>query len=153
MTPTDPDARVRSLVKAFERGTLPLAEWDHAAHLAVATYYVTLLGEIGPALERTRAGVLRFNALHGIEQRVDSGYHETLTVFFVHLVAARLAEPGAPRGLADRVAWVQRRLHDPRVVLDYYSRPLISSWDARTGWVEPDRRPLPERAPRRAVTR
>jgi len=143
---TDPDAQVRALVKRFERGTLPLDEWNHAAHLAVATYYLTLLGEVGPALSRTRAGILRFNALHGIEQRVDSGYHETLTVFFVRLVAARLAEPGAPGGLADRVAWVRERLHDRRVVLDYYSRPLLNSWDARTGWVEPDLRPLPAHA-------
>ena len=144
---TDHDAEVRALVKRFERGTLPLAEWDHAAHLAVATYYLSLLGEIGPALSRTRAGILRFNALHGIEQRVDSGYHETLTVCFVRLVAARLAEPGAPSGLADRVAWVQERLQDERVVLEHYSRPLINSWDARTGWVEPDLRPLPAHAP------
>lgn len=126
----------------FERCELARPEWTHSAHLAVATIYVSR-HPVADALTRTRDGILRLNAHFGVPQTRDGGYHETLTVFFVQLIAELVAAPGVPTSLDGRIRLVTERLADKHVVLDWYGRERINSWEARTSWVEPDRRPLP----------
>jgi len=136
------DADVRALVERFETARLPLTEWSHDAHLAVAVTYLNDADE-KTALRRMRDRILCFNAHHGIPMSPKGGYHETLTAFFVRMIAAALREPGAPEGLAARVRFVRERLGRKEIVLDYYSLDRIGSWEARTGFLEPDLEPLP----------
>jgi len=126
------------LITRFEQCTLPQSEWHHRQHLLVALHYVR--HEPARAEELMQAGIQRLNAAHGVPQTETGGYHDTLTIAWVrHLKGCLRAGLSTEEILAE----------DPRhVILRYYSRERIMSWEARTGWVEPDREPLPSEGDR-----
>lgn len=128
-------------VRRFEDGTLPFERWNHRAHLDVAVWYLRRHPR-PEALERIRGGIQRYNAAHGVEQTETGGYHETLTVVFARLVGDLLE--GAPPGTdeEDLLDEVWEACGDTRLPLEFYERDTLMSWEARTGWVEPDRRRL-----------
>jgi hypothetical protein len=132
---------VRALVAAFEDCSLPRSAWTHRAHLTVAAWYVIWYGP-DSALEHIRAGIQRYNDAHGIRQRPDGGYHETLTRFHVWSVRRHLRGATVDRSLAALVNGVVAALADRELPFRYYSKERLFSWPARTGWVEPDLRPL-----------
>lgn len=131
---------IERLLAAFEDCSLPKEEWTHAAHLTVAACYT--LDDPERALQRAREGIQRFNIAKGVPQTDTGGYHETITVFFMHMVGHVL---GSLDGLppCEKVGRVVEALRDPRAPLEYYSRDLIMSREARYGWVEPDLKALP----------
>jgi hypothetical protein len=139
------------LVARFRAGTLPKSEWTHLAHLAVGTWHVHRIGPDG-ALAELREGIRRLNDAHGTANTDTGGYHETITRAYVRLIASFLSgcdgmEP------ADCVrAILASPLSARDVLLIYYSNGVLMSVEARRGWVEPDRAPLPDAttaAPRR----
>src|SRR4051794_30687807 len=81
------DAEIEVLVRAFERCTLPKAEWTHAEHLTVALWYLRHQPR-GEATGRIREGIRRLNLSHGNA----TGYHETITLAWVAVIARFLAE-------------------------------------------------------------
>ena len=132
---------IAHLVASVEGCTLPLADWHQREHLTLALWYATR-HPLAPAIDLTRAAIQRFNAHHGIAQTPERGYHETLTVAFVRLVAA-LASRLGPRPIDELAFEVTARLGDRRALLAHYTLERIRSWEARIGWVEPDLAPLP----------
>lgn len=84
--PFDNDAAVSMLLAAFYAGTLPRSAWNHRAHLTVALTVARTVPDCD-AIATMRAAILRFNAAAGIESTPDSGYHDTLTVFYMAIVA------------------------------------------------------------------
>src|SRR5215475_3892049 len=80
---------------AFHAATLPVAQWNHAAHLRVAWLHLAR-HELDEAHLRMRVGIIRLNAAHGLVETAERGYHETLTrVWLVLVAAARRRAPGA----------------------------------------------------------
>jgi len=76
-----------------------------------------------------------------------SGYHETLTVFYVRAIAAFLragVAPAAPRTPATLETRFIEALGDRALPLRYYSRARLYSLEPRRTWVAPDLPPLPE---------
>jgi hypothetical protein len=88
------------------------------------------------ALARMRDAIRRFAAAAGVPQK----YHETITILWMRLLADVKAA-GASGELAG-VLRAHPALADRDLPLQYYSRELLFSDDARAAWVEPDRRPL-----------
>src|SRR3712207_2124859 len=82
---------VEALVRRFESCALPSAEWTHAAHLTVALWFL-LHHDWPEAVALVRASIRRYNAAHGVPQTRERGYHETLTLFWMHHVRAFLAD-------------------------------------------------------------
>ncbi|MGD9723177.1 MAG: hypothetical protein AB7O59_17730 [Pirellulales bacterium] len=131
-------AEIERVVQEFGDGTLPCAQWTHAAHLTVGLWY---LRDSPPheALDRVREAIKRYNAHCG---RVDSptgGYHETLTRFYLWLIGRYL------NGLPDCSDWLAVTngllAHDDAgrdAALRYYTRERLMSAEARSGWVPPD---------------
>lgn len=140
MAPYATDRELEDLVARFEAGSLPLAEWHHAEHLAVATWYVRRL-PFDAAVAALRAGIQRFNAGHGIVTTPELGYHETVTVYFARRIRAILEAPGAPPA-AEGLGAVLAELGDKMTILRHYTRERVMSAEARAGWVEPDLAPL-----------
>lgn len=132
---------LRALVVAFEACTLTQAEWTHAAHVSVATWYVLWYGRAA-ATDRMRSGIQRLNGVHGVPVTPTRGYHETLTRFYVWLVANELRSRPMDASLAEITNAVVEACDDRTIPLRYYSRDRLMSWEARTTWVEPDLRPL-----------
>ena len=132
---------LRALVDAFEACTLTRAEWTHAAHVSVAVWYVLWYGSAA-ATDRARTGIQRLNAVHGVPMTPTGGYHETLTRFYIWLVARELRATRIDASLAEIANAVVAACDDRGIPLEYYSRDRLMSWEARTSWVEPDLRPL-----------
>ena len=79
----------RAFVEAWERGTLPRAQWSHAAHVGIGACYTVRYGE--SALAKIREGILRYNDAVGTANTESSGYHETLTRLWAGVVAEAVA--------------------------------------------------------------
>ena len=76
------DEEVKSLVGAFEERTLTKAEWTHAAHLTVGLCYC-LNYHFAIAKNLMSDGIYLLNDAHGTLNTDSSGYHETLTMFWL----------------------------------------------------------------------
>jgi len=119
---------------AFVHGRLPKDAWTHEAHLI--TCWVALrdrspvdtLGFLRNAIQTHNCGI-------GIRNTETSGYHETLTVYYVTAVAQAAAE-----SLEElfEVPFCGRK-----APLDHWSREQLFSTEARLGYLEPDVSPLP----------
>lgn len=132
---------ILGLVRRFEDCTLPREEWTHAAHLTVALWHL-LQFDWPEAVARVRAGIKRYNAVHGILSTPTGGYHETLTLFWLRAVRAYLeAERNEARPLV-RLANELAATHDKALPFTHYTRARLFSPEARAGWVEPDLKPL-----------
>ncbi len=140
--PYTSDDSVRSVLDAFHAGSLPRSAWNHRAHLTAALSFARDLPPIA-ALDATRSAILRFNAAAGIVSTPDSGYHETLTVFYMHLVTLHVARHPAPPTLAADANALVAEWGAKELPLRYYSESRLFSRDARAQWVTPDREPLP----------
>lgn len=66
----DSDAGYARFIQEFEQGTLPRAQWTHAAHLAVAAWYLVTLRE-HEALDRMRSGIQHYNECVGSRNTPD----------------------------------------------------------------------------------
>jgi hypothetical protein len=139
---------VRRLVEAFESATLSRGEWTHRAHLTVALWYASHFAP-AEALGRVRAGILRLNASHGVPTTPTRGYHETITRFYMHVIARFVAEEGPWVDGAPGDGWEARanrlveRYGARELPRRFYSEPLLASTVAGAAWVEPDLQALP----------
>ena len=125
-----------AFVRAFEKGGVTPGQFDHVAHVRVAWVYLQEAASFEEALSRMRDAIRVFAAAAGVPQK----YHETITVLWMRLLADVRAA-GASGELSD-VLRSHPALADKDLPLQYYSRELLFSDDARGAWVEPDRRPL-----------
>jgi hypothetical protein len=125
-----------AFARAFERGDVTPAQFDHLAHVRVAWVYLHESASLDEALARMRDAIRRFAAAAGVPQK----YHETITVLWMRLLAD-VQTGGACGELAD-VLRAHPALGDKDLPFQYYSREHLFSDAARAGWVEPDRRPL-----------
>lgn len=135
-----PSVTDAELLDAFESTALPLSEWCHALHLRVA-YLILSAASFDAALAKLREGIQAYNAAHAVPSSLESGYHETLTVCWLRLVAESMGD--APAGDSRAFHDAHPELHDERRVLDYYTRDHILTQRAKREFVEPNRRPLP----------
>ncbi|HVF48581.1 MAG TPA: hypothetical protein VNA19_00760, partial [Pyrinomonadaceae bacterium] len=112
--------------------------WTHAAHLSVALWYL-LRHPPEEAIEIIRAGIKRYNDAHGVETTPTGGYHETITLFWIHIVRRYLAEAAhADSTLVTLANNLLLRYCRSDLPLEYYSRARLFSAEARARWVEPD---------------
>ena len=130
MTPLSSSDR---LFHQFCDCTLPKVRWTHEAHLTACWY---ALAEHGPdALEWLRHAIPAYNDVTGTPNTSTSGYHETLTSYYVEAVA----HAGATR---PEQLWAQPWC-SREAPLRHWSRTTLFDPTARAGWVEPDLAPLP----------
>ena len=131
------NADIESLVRSFEDGSLPRSEWTHASHLVVALWYLSRHPR-DRATRQMRDGIRRYNHLHGR----DSGYHETITMAWVAVVARFLARSDRFRPISALAVSLIHECGDKNYLLQYYSSEVLMSDEARRVWVPPDRRPI-----------
>jgi hypothetical protein len=130
-------SEIEALIDGFETGTLPRSEWTHAAHLTVALWYLTRVSG-REATARIRNGIKRFNAAKGIVTTPTSGYHETITLFWICIVSRYLLAADAGDSLVELVNGLLARYTNSHLPFAYYSRDLLMSPRARASWIEPD---------------
>lgn len=131
------DAEIEELVRRFETVTLPLLAWGHPEHLTVAAWYLSRHPR-EEASRRVREGIRRFNEGSGILV----GYHETLTLAWIALVASFLGRQPQQRPLSALLPALFAELGDKTRLRAHYRRETLMSDAARSGWVPPDLQPL-----------
>lgn len=70
-------------VARFHSRTLAYREWAHEAHLVVGLWYLLTCGDPWTTLCYLKPQLIEFNRALGIENTETSGYHETITVFWL----------------------------------------------------------------------
>jgi hypothetical protein len=131
------EREIEELVESFESCTVPPAEFDHGAHLAVALWYLSHL-PYAAAAGRMRDGLRRYTA----HNNAQANYNETLTIFWLKLARHFLERADAARPLAERADELLAAYGSSKLAFEYYSRALVQTPEAKTSWVEPDLKPL-----------
>jgi hypothetical protein len=140
---TEPE--IDAFIAAFESGTLPKARWTHAAHILTGACYVHSLGEAA-AIARMRDRVSAYNIAVGGQNTPTSGYHETVTVFWIKLLAIgvsnfKILNPMLSR--AELVTLVTREFAGyGNIYREFYDFDILTSEEARSIWIQPNIRPL-----------
>ena len=124
------------LARALERGELPNGGFHHASHLHVAWVYLAECSSVHEAANKMRETLRRFAAAAGKPQK----YHETITMFWVHLLAQVQVASRAKH--LEEVVLANPQLLEKNFPLAYYSAERLFSSEARASWMEPDLKPL-----------
>jgi hypothetical protein len=127
---------IADLVRAFETCEIHPAEFKHYQHLAVALWYLKHL-PYEEASEKMRDGIKRLAAAYG-----KTGYHETITVFWLKMVRGFLLRANSRATLFELANEVASEYSNKNVIGDYYSEEIIKSLEAKSAWVEPDLKTL-----------
>lgn len=130
--------KATQLIKQFEDHTLPKEQWTHEAHFIMAFWYC-LQYPLPQAVQKIRHGIKTYNVSVGGQNTDTAGYHETITLFYATVIAHYIIRRGATMFCDEQVAAL---VEQPFVAKDYalqfYSKTLLTSKEARKIWVQPD---------------
>ena len=110
--------------------------FSHREHLELAWSHLSAYDE-AEAQRVIKASIRHFASAHGAADK----YHETITRFWVRMVALHHGASGADS--FDEFLGGNPELLDGRLLTHHYSPELLDSPRARKQWVEPDRLDLP----------
>ena len=133
---------VNRIAEAFLACTLPKAEWTHEAHLKVGLWHC-LRYSADESLNLLRERIKRYNIATGVQNTDSSGYHETITRFYVWQIGHFLHETAHHESIDELADELIQRYGDRTLALTYWSRETLFSVRARLSWVEPDLQPFP----------
>jgi hypothetical protein len=136
-SPFTDDDEISDLVRRFESCVIHPADFRHYQHLTVALWYVRQF-PYPIASEKMRMGIQRLAAAYG-----KTGYHETITLFWLVMVRDFAAAPDAEETICDLANRMVTRYENKDLIKEYYSEERLDSSEAKEGWVEPDLKELP----------
>ncbi len=140
--PFSADEEMSAIGSRFLDRTLPKAEWTHAAHFATTLWLLSCRKDLSLAREMPHL-IRAYNESIGGRNSDTEGYHETITQASIRAARDFLAShPNGPLFVTCN-ALMGSRLGEPDWLMQYWSRPLLFSVEARKSWVEPDIKPLP----------
>lgn len=137
-------ADIKTIVANFQNKTLPKEQWTHSAHIAVAFFQLDNLKSFEKTLNYLRKQIKEYNISVGTENNDTSGYHETLTVFWLKVVT----EFSNTKNLSDTelayTLFMKTMLSSSKFPMKFYSKDLLFSKTARQKWIEPNLLPVSE---------
>jgi hypothetical protein len=132
---------VSLLVAQFENCTLPKSKWTHEAHFIMALWYCCNL-PLPQAIQTIRNGIKKYNVSVGGENSDMAGYHETITLFYTATIANYLLTTGITTLTDEQMAvFLQQPFLAKDYPLNFYSKELLMSKEARRNWIRPDKKP------------
>ncbi len=132
---------IAELIAGFEDGTYPASDWTHESHIYMAVWYLLKL-PLEEATDRIKEGIRQYNVSQGGENTATSGYHETITVFYIHVLHQFLVSRGHWEDTEIWAALPEQSFMSSDFPFRYYSKEHLMSKTARARWVEPDLKPL-----------
>ena len=132
------DDEIHALVSAFEACSFHPSEFRHYQHLTVALWYVWHFSRDEASAKMTK-GIRRLAETYG-----KMGYHETITLFWLRIVANLVTEHRANKSLSETANALIDRCNDKDLIAQFYSAELLATDKAKAHWVEPDLKALPE---------
>jgi len=128
----------RTFQSQVETCEYPLSDFNHRAHLALAYVYL-VNNNTETAYQLMRDALRRFLEHNGID---TAKYHDTITRAWILAVRHFMEGTASAASAADFIGQNPTML-DSKIMLTHYSAELLFSDEARTGFVEPDRDPIP----------
>ena len=132
------------LLAAFESCSLSREQWTHEAHVRVAYLYLTRL-DSRQAMHHMREGIRRLNQSLGTPERLDRGYHETITRASMCLIEAAVLDSD-PHRTSCEFCEAHSELLEPSILARFYSDERLMTHEAKSAYVPPDLAPLPSPA-------
>jgi hypothetical protein len=126
-----------TFAQAFLHGSLPPSQFHHRDHVRLAWYLVRQHGQ-EDAMRLITTSIRAFASQHGQATK----YHETLTQFWVKLVAHVVKEHPEHASFEAFLAAFPHLL-DKSLPYRHWQRETMESPAARAHWVEPDLLVLP----------
>ncbi len=118
------------IASGLRQRTLARREWTHAGHLLAC---ISLIRRHGPAeaLRTLREAIPAYNTATGVANTSTSGYHDTITVYYVWIVDRLMANGSDPTAV----------LTDPAVARGalrrWWDTETLMSPAARAAWLPP----------------
>lgn len=129
------------LLERFEAADLTMDQWNHRRHVRVAWCYLNQL-PVDEALAKMRAGLKALLPVFGLEDSLTTGYHETITVAWLRIIADLMARHGG-HATSQEFLSENTQLGSKRVLRFFYSKERLVSERAKREFLEPDIVPLP----------
>jgi hypothetical protein len=130
--------QAKELVAQFETCSLPKEKWTHEAHFVMALWYCSHQ-PLPLAMQSIRNGIKKYNVSVGGANTDDSGYHETITVFYTRIIINYLLKKDTTQNFEYKLGGLfQQPFLAKDFLLQYYSKNLLMSKDARKLWIAPD---------------
>jgi len=126
----------------FESTTWPLENWHHRQHIKVAYLYLRRY-PFAEAQARIRESIKAYNAAKQLPDSLTSGYHDTMTQAWMHLVYFTLCEYG-PAENADAFFDQHPQFWGKKALRFFYTKERFVTAQAKTEFVEPDITPFPK---------
>ncbi len=96
------EIEIERIVCGFETCKIDKSAFKHREHLTVAVWYLQTL-DTRAAVEQVRTALLRFLDHHGVAREK---YSEEVTVFWIELIAEKLAELAPELGLVEKCNYI-----------------------------------------------
>lgn len=135
------ESQINTLVLAFTERVLPKSEWTHQAHLGFALWHNWNF-EYSDALNLVRHKIIQYNESVGTINNDSSGYHETLTIFWMILTKNFLFDNTFRNVEEAFLEFVRSGQGSKTLPFDYYSKEVLFSIQARREWVNGDLTPI-----------
>jgi hypothetical protein len=129
--------QLNEIVQGFRDRTLEKSLFTHEAHIITAIWHLMEFDK-EDALCRLRAGIISYNISVGGENTGQSGYHETITIFWWEVIAQYLEKypDGSFAGVC--TAFLQSPMADKGFPFRFYTKGKLLSSAARAKFMAPD---------------
>lgn len=138
MLPTPDPSYFDKRVAHFFELRLPVEFWTHEAHLGVAFWLVSVEPNVATALPIMREGIKAYNESVGTANTTTSGYHETLTRFWLEALTAYLKAHPVIDPPTSFHNFLRTEASHAKLPWKWYSHEYLMSTEARTDWAAPD---------------
>ncbi|MCX8472885.1 MAG: hypothetical protein ORN85_04470 [Sediminibacterium sp.] len=123
------------LIILFNDGLLPKSLWTHQAHLNVGQWHIENY-DFYEAHCILKAKIILLNHFHNTVNDGKNGYHETLTMFWLQILAIGLNETKHSNVI--NMDTFKENICTKELALKFYSRGVLFSPKARAIFMEPD---------------
>uniref|UniRef100_A0A2C9KSB4 Flavin reductase like domain-containing protein n=1 Tax=Biomphalaria glabrata TaxID=6526 RepID=A0A2C9KSB4_BIOGL len=88
-----------------------------------------------------RLGIQKYNEKN--RDKIKTGYHETITMFFIHLVSDAIVSSVNANESFEEFLIRNQHLVNKDLLFEYYNKETLFQEDARNRFIEPDKKSLP----------
>lgn len=131
------------IINGFTDKSLPAEDWTHEAHMITGLWYTSKLG-YQQSLDFMRENIIKYVEARGKENTDSSGYHESITIFWMWLLDSFWNRYSANNTNFESVCnkLLNSKYTDQGIMLQFYNRETLFSKEARLSFIEPDIQPF-----------
>jgi len=121
------------LIDSFLDRSLSKSDWTHEAHIAVS-FWFNWNNDFEEAFEKMKNGIIKYNEAVGTINSKSSGYHETMTRYWmisIHNFLSKSKAESITDALTDFMESSASRRDSP---LEFYTKSRLFSVEARQVW-------------------